>query len=102
MENVPTNWINYIFASVVAALLWFVRGSVSDVKHIKSNYVTREEVTAAIAAHQAATAKSFEELRDATDSRHTENTANFRELRMRLDNSNDTLLKIALQLKPDK
>jgi hypothetical protein len=108
LTAVPTNWANYIFGGLVAALLWVVRGYAGDVKHIKANYMTREEVTAAIAAqskataelfasHQASTTASFAEIRASTDNRHVENTANFRELRIRLDSLNDTLLKVALK-----
>jgi hypothetical protein len=108
MESVPVNWVNYIFGGLVAALMWVVRGYASDVKHIKANYMTREEVTAAIAAqskataelfanHQASTSASFAEIRTSTDNRHVENTANFRELRVRLDSLNDTMLKVALK-----
>lgn len=94
---VPTNWLSYIFGGLVAALMWVVRGYASDVKHIKANYMTREEVTAAIAAQQRATAEMFATHQTNTDERHKENTANFRELRVRLDNLNGTLLQNALK-----
>jgi hypothetical protein len=102
-----TGWLSFIFGSLVAALMWVVRGYANDVKHIKATYMTRDEITTALttaqdntsamlAAHQASTAESFVQLNKSVDSRHYENTANFRELRVRLDATNDTLLRIAL------
>ena len=104
----PASWMNWIFGVVVTALGWVVRGYALDVKKLKATHMTRSEVEEAItqsaddtakliAAHQAATAQNFADLREAGSARQTETVANFRELRVRLDQLNDTLLKVALK-----
>lgn len=104
----PHDLANYVFGLLVAALMWVVRGYVSDVKKLKATHMTRAEIAQAletqteatarlIAAHQAATAVSFAELRASGESRQMENTGNFREIRARLDALNDTLIKVALK-----
>jgi hypothetical protein len=103
----PQSIADYVFGGLVAILMWVVRGYATDVKHIKANYMTREEIMNAVAAsqegtaklfasHQAATLQSFQALQASVDSRHHENTANFRELRTRLDQLNDTLLRVVV------
>lgn len=111
--SVPQNWITGAFTLLLAALMWFVRGSAVDLKNIKDSYMTRTDVTAAIAAsqkataelfaaHQAATSASFAEIRSTAGNQQLESNANFREIRQRLDNTNTALLQVATQLTPPK
>lgn len=113
MDVPTTNWVTTAFYALVAALMWFVRGAVVDVKNMKANYMTREDVTAAIAAsqkatadlfaaHQAATSASFAEIRSTSSNQQQESNANFREIRLRLDGTNSALLQVATQLTPQK
>jgi hypothetical protein len=106
--SAPQNWATWLVGVLTAALLWVVRGYAADVKAIKGTYMKRSEVEAAlkdnaaataavIATHQAATNASFAELRAQALSRQEETSANFREIRLRLDQLNDTLLKVALK-----
>lgn len=97
VSGVPTTWAEYIIGGMVAALMWVVRGYAVDVKKLKENYMSRDETMAALATHQASTTAAFATLQASVDARHIENTANFRELRLRLDTLNDTMLKVALK-----
>jgi hypothetical protein len=106
--STPQNWATWLVGVLTAALLWVVRGYAADVKAIKGSYMKRAEVEAAmkdnaaataalIATHAQATNAAFAELRQQALSRQEETSANFRELRVRLDQLNDTLLKVALK-----
>lgn len=106
--GVPQNWVSYLLGGLVAVLTWVVRGYAVDVRKIKATYMTREEIQKAIVenaeqtkalfeSHQERTTQQFATLQNSVDARHVENTANFRELRMRLDTTNDTLLKLAMK-----
>lgn len=94
--NVPSNWVEYLFGALVAVLLWIARSVVGDVKRIKGSYISRKEVHDLIAAHQAETTRVVSELRTAGELRQVESNANFRELRIRFDTLNDSLLRAAL------
>lgn len=94
--NVPANWVEYLFGALVAVLLWIARSVVGDVKRIKGTYITRKEVHELLAAHQAETTRVVNELRTAGEQRQQESNANFREIRIRLDGLNETLLRAAL------
>jgi hypothetical protein len=106
--GIPSNWASYVFGLLVAALMWVVRGHMTDMKKLKATHMTRAEISQAladqaeataklIAAHQTSTATSFAELRTSGEARQLENTGNFREIRARLDALNDTLIKVALK-----
>lgn len=89
--QVSQSWVNYLLGALMAACGVIVRIYKNKVDRleksqavVRANYVTREQLAAALSSLEAR-----------VDSRHAENTANFRELRMRLDQLNDSLLRAA-------
>lgn len=88
---VPQGWLAYICGGLLGVLWWVVRGYAKDLKKVKESYVTKDELAAAIAAADARTLL-FEERQLAM---HTQNTDNFRELRLQLESANTKLFELA-------
>lgn len=92
--QLPQSWVNGLLAALFAACGVIMRlykkqidttqKQVVALEHRVAEFVPREEVVALIAATETR-----------MDVRHQENTANFRELRTRFDQLNDTLLRAA-------
>jgi hypothetical protein len=88
---IPQSWLAYICSALVGVFWWIVRGYAKDLKTVKESYVTRKELAEALRVAEARTLL-FEERQLAM---HTQNTANFRELRLQLESANTKLFDLA-------
>lgn len=102
LENIPVlpqSWSSYLLTALVGLCLWIVKGFKSDMKEMKesqSKFVTREEVSVLMAAVEARARES--EARQITQ--HSQNTDNFREVRLQLESVNNKLFELAKAKEP--
>lgn len=85
--TISQGWFNAIGTALIAVCLWVVRmyaNKVNRIEQREATYVTRNELEQALRHRD-----------ERLDAMHLENTGNFRELRMSLDNINTKLFNLA-------
>lgn len=90
--SVPQGWVNAVGVAVLGLFGWLVRKFIVKVDKLaeaQKDFVTREELTTALAAQGVV-------LSDM----HKENLANFREIRVATGEIDKKLFELALQKKP--
>lgn len=99
MPLLPQTWAGYLLTALVGICLWVARGVKADVKELQTaqgKTMTREEIAAQFKATEDRTLL-FEQRQLAM---HTQNTDNFREVRLQLEAVNTKLFQLAKDKNP--
>jgi len=86
-SNVPQSWVNGVFAAFVALCWWVYRKLDRKVEKISADYVTREDLAAAMDRHNII-----------VQTMHVDNARNFDNLRTELQGVNSKLFDLSGRL----